>query len=262
MPRTNRGDALRAEAASEQHPGDPLAPRDDVPATAAKPTTLKDIPYAGESPPEDKDAEIARLRAQLAHQQSQAVPRMTAIAAQASNKPAGYWTVFDSLAKDTKRVHQPVLGKDYALHATEPCYMPPEHAMKFLCDEAFRVFDDQERAVKAVPKVNVEASTGGILLQPGQVVATIDELTDNALKARCAQLPKGHTIAASGDRVAMLRHIAGEQIADVKRKEALMATTDDAKIINEQSGGLAERLAQNDIERLIPSTRLQELLKG
>lgn len=271
MPRTNRGDAMRAEAAAEKDQTDPLAP-ENMPAVpraaamvaasigAAAVAALQT--HAAADPGDQPQARVKKPTTLTEITAAGHGPNGAAEDAPGGHNPRGLWTVFDTLAKTERRTHTPLPGFDYPLSATAPTEMPPAHAMKFLCDEAFKVFDEYGNAVKALPKVDVEAATGGVILKPGQTVASLDELTDNALKARCAQMPKGHTVAAAGDRLAMVRHIAGEQINRELRREELLKTTDDAKIINEQSGGHAEKLSHRDIERMIPSARLQDMLKG
>ena len=102
------------------------------------------------------------------------------------------WFVLDSNARDRKnpRFHEVAPGEGYALSAYEKCKMPKAHALVFLRDTAFVVFDEAGQQVRALPKAAI--SEGAALqLEPGQTVAEYDELLDDALLARALMRPGG-----------------------------------------------------------------------
>lgn len=126
-------------------------------------------------------------------------------------KAAKPWTVFDSNAKSEPRVHEPIAGVEYRLSNSEPTQMPKEHALVFLIDPAFRVFDSSGQQMQALPKVTMNVATGGIILRPGQVVANFSELTDEALASRVMRIPGGKDLIDDG-REAIMEALASHSI--------------------------------------------------
>lgn len=151
------------------------------------------------------------------------------------------WSVFDDNAREIapdgrtpmRRRHEPIPGKVYDLSAFEPTQMAKSHAMKFLCDKKFKVYDEAGKLVNPIADVKTASANGGIILQPGQVVANVDELSDSALAARCAMTMGGHDIAEHGTREEMVDWLLSEP--DRKRAR----TGDDA---------VSERLKQAQVE--------------
>lgn len=119
------------------------------------------------------------------------------------------WTVLDTLQNgDKPRVHD-IAGKKYPLFSDpdRACEVPEEHARVFLKDQAFRVFNEVGDEIATLSAEATEAGVGRDVpkLQPGQVVADADELTDDALKTRVAMRPGGDKlIRAKPSRAAMI----------------------------------------------------------
>lgn len=109
--------------------------------------------------------------------------------------PAGYWFVKDQNARELDaagavipRLHEPVLGVRYALSFEKATAMPEAHARVFLKDPAFIVTNADG---EPVAPLNPDAMTRVMpnRLKPGTVIATLEELTHDALLTRAAQLP-------------------------------------------------------------------------
>lgn len=90
-----------------------------------------------------------------------------------------------------KRYHV-IDGRTYALSADpdEPCTVPLAHALKFLQDPSFKVFDSDGNLMEMLRSV----AHGGQALQPHQCIATYAELTKEALLSRAMRMPNGATM--------------------------------------------------------------------
>lgn len=100
------------------------------------------------------------------------------------------WTVFCENAVPTpgnptgEQIHETRDGTPYALFAKKGCEMPARHAIDFLIDPAFHVHD--ENAERVFPRVSGTAAAP--VLQPGQVVVSLAELSDQAILVRAMQV--------------------------------------------------------------------------
>lgn len=81
--------------------------------------------------------------------------------------------------------HETRDGTPYKLHAKQACPMPARHAVDFLIDPAFVVVDDNGERV--FPRATAIAGAAPVL-QPGQVVVTLAELSDQAILVRAMQI--------------------------------------------------------------------------
>lgn len=106
------------------------------------------------------------------------------------------YEVFDMNAQpgaQGARTHQIIVGrhprtgepivKNYSLRSDEATLMPMGHAMQFLKDDAFGVYDAKGNRIEPVRDNNVKARNLG--LATDEVVAVLDELTIDALYKRC-----------------------------------------------------------------------------
>lgn len=86
----------------------------------------------------------------------------------------------------------------YNLRSDERTKMPMDHAMQFLRDKAFQVFDAAGNLIKPVPVT--DRTDGKLVLGDDQVVAEYDELSREALWKRVKALPGSDKIGkASGN---------------------------------------------------------------
>ena len=90
----------------------------------------------------------------------------------------------------------------YKLSRSEPVEMSESHAMQFLKDDAFIVTDADGKRLKTVSKKDVDV--GNIVLEADEVVAKYDELTREALYARCKIIPGAEEIKAGSRKDAMV----------------------------------------------------------
>lgn len=126
---------------------------------------------------------------------------------------AEIWTVIDTTARTAPRVHEPVIGYTYSLKHSEKTSMPKTHAVVFLRDPAFRVFD--EAGIEQIPLPDAEAidpRKPRMALEKGQTIARFDELTDTAMLARVITRPGGFTVPQT--REAMTAFLAGAPLVE------------------------------------------------
>lgn len=114
------------------------------------------------------------------------------------------YMVTDSNAKAGPRKHEiPVVTgtdgevlqtKTYELKSEVPTEMPESHAMFFLRDPSFHVFDEAGNIVKPVPVI--DGGMGGFALAEDQLIATYDELAKESLYRRCKVIAGSDSITA------------------------------------------------------------------
>lgn len=106
------------------------------------------------------------------------------------------WSVYDLNAyevrdgKPVARIHDVKPGVRYPLTATEAKEMPEEHARIFLKDPAFKVLNADGEEVASLEEAQ-KSRKPPEALEPGQVIAKLEELTTDALLTRAALLPGG-----------------------------------------------------------------------
>lgn len=136
-------------------------------------------------------------------------------AGSAENLEPGLYEVFDTLAQfdpgpAKTREHMPVPGSKYALSSTVPTKMPREHALKFLCDDAFVVRDENGHRLSPVPQQEAERHRGAALnLRRDQAIAHYGELKPSALLARC-HMAGGHHLTSAHTSEDMIAYLTGE----------------------------------------------------
>ena len=142
----------------------------------------------------------------------------------------GQWSVSDTHAKTAPRTHEPVAGFFYQLTAQAKTPMQRSHAVVFLRDKAFRVWDDHGRLQAALPDQDtLRATKGGIVLREGQAVANYEELTTEALFARCVARPSGHEVNPD-DRAAMVEFLkTAPMVVELPRDQRARDMTSDAE---------------------------------
>lgn len=118
--------------------------------------------------------------------------------------PAETWKVIDRNAREKPRVHEPAPGHIYALSFDKATEMPRQHAVVFLRDPAFRVFDEAGAEQTGLPGAERgDALNKRPALEPDETIARFDELTTTALLARAVLRPGGHEIPPK-DRKALV----------------------------------------------------------
>jgi len=126
------------------------------------------------------------------------------------------WSVRDTNqgrdGSEKPRVHV-IGGVKYGLWSDKDTKMPEAHARIFLKDPAFRVFNDAGDEIAPLTQA-MKTKTGEAIpaLQPGEVVANLTELTDDALKTRLAMFPGGDR-KMRGTRDEMIDFILERQAA-------------------------------------------------
>ena len=137
----------------------------------------------------------------------------------------GAWTVFDMNArrrdKDGQvigRTHTTRTGKDYKLFADQGTKMPESDARTFLID-GFRVLNEEGVEVRNIP--DEATQDAGVIprLQLGQTVAHYDELTNQALRGRCARKPGGERFNKNTSRKLLIDFLMGEYEPDAEEDQ-------------------------------------------
>lgn len=101
------------------------------------------------------------------------------------------------------------VARTFKFKAGKPTALPPEIAVKFLKTDTFKLTDEKGTVLpwRGVPRQPDELQAGEkLILKPEEVVANLDELHDDALWLRVAQLPGGEK-ANREDRDAMISYI-------------------------------------------------------
>ena len=96
----------------------------------------------------------------------------------------------DVIVKLEKATDGTITGAEtvqYELYSNKGCKMPMEHALKFLCDAAFKVVNNEGNRVMPVPKF--DASKPITVLADDEIVCKIVELSRDALMRRVKVLP-------------------------------------------------------------------------
>lgn len=150
--------------------------------------------------------------------------KIAAIDAAADN----HWSVLDKNAKTAARTHEPVAGFFYELTAQRKTAMPRKHAVVFLRDSAFRVFNEHGQEQSPLPDMSaIKAGKGRVALEEGQTIANYEELTGNALFARCVARPGGYEVDP-GDREAMVEFLkTAPTVLELPRSERVRDMTSD-----------------------------------
>ncbi|WP_417790288.1 hypothetical protein [Terasakiella pusilla] len=101
-----------------------------------------------------------------------------------------------------------IVAYDFKYNEATP--MPAGHARRFLHIPQFKIYEDESlnTLVPTVSKADSNADKKGVQLQPGQVIARLDELSTEALFNRCCQYAGSETLGQASDRtdaIAFLR---------------------------------------------------------
>lgn len=146
------------------------------------------------------------------------------------NQKDGEWAVFDTKARQPDpskpgetlpRLHEARMGMAYPLRFDKPCYMPEGDARVFLKDPAFKVVDADGRHVASLDPAQMNR-TAPAMLPAEMVVAHLNELTDEALLTRVAQISGGYRYTRAAPREVLIEAlISGQTPADDGRTELL-----------------------------------------
>lgn len=135
------------------------------------------------------------------------------------SRPSAFFEVYDRNCSPAipRRVHDIYVDgrlTSFTFEINKAVDLDEKIALIFLKDEAFEVIDPATgKRLLPLPKVEKTAS-GAPILSPLQTVARWDELTDEALYARCQQIAGGQSLEKS-DRLGMVSFLANANGADV-----------------------------------------------
>jgi hypothetical protein len=150
----------------------------------------------------------------------------------------GEWGVRDKNARQLKddgsgqvqpRFHEVRAGVQYGLVYDKPLYMPEADARVFLKDEAFVVTDENDNPVQPLAATAL-LRTAPTKLAPNMVVADLNELTDEALLTRAAQITGSGamTFTTATPRELLVRYLTAENgSAGATRGRSASAPVDD-----------------------------------
>jgi len=150
----------------------------------------------------------------------------------------GEWAVFDRNAREpdpakpgeTKpRTHEARMGVAYPLRFDVPFYMAESDARVFLKDPAFKVLDDKGREVAPLDPLQM-GRTPPALLPADMVVASVHELTDEALLTRVAQMGGGYRYTRAAPREVLIEALISGQTPPDTGTELLADEIDPAAV--------------------------------
>lgn len=143
----------------------------------------------------------------------------------AGSTPQGKWRVRDTNARvvhDGKvqgRTHEILPGISYTLYFDTDTPMPEEHARRFLIDEAFIVLTPD--GTRLVPfSEQVKSRDLPPSLKANQVVASLDELTHDALMNRSLLKPGAPKFSKRTSREVMIEFLTGAHEAEGEGRRA------------------------------------------
>ena len=148
----------------------------------------------------------------------------------------GMWSVLDKVAKGGPRTHT-VNGEAITLKPGEQKYLPPGVAAKFLSSDSFTVRNEEGDVVSSLSKsgVNQAGQVKKFDLGPDEVVASLEELTKDALLGRAARFP------------------GGERLSKAKREDLITF------IQNARENGVGEMPASSDMSVAEGSVEVDEM---
>ena len=123
------------------------------------------------------------------------------------------------------RPHEIRPGVVYELSFREPKMMPEGDARIFLKDSAFIVTDEMGRTVAPL-SVTAQSRVLPGQLEANMVLADLNELTDEALLTRAAQLPDGHRLNSETSRERLVHFIVAAHTMKGRQKAGRAAPTD------------------------------------
>jgi len=145
--------------------------------------------------------------------------------------------VMDTNARFGPRVHQ-IENTNYSLRNDEMTPVPVRHALMFLADPAFRVFDQDKNKVERSVRAH---GSEEIKLQPHQTVATFHELSKEALLVRARKEVGGESFKTSSKREELIEFLIHGRTDPVKKVEA------DPAELPVSDGGVDTELSDDDI---------------
>ena len=153
-------------------------------------------------------------------------------------------TAIDRDGKPVARSHDVIIGRDgddvqiktYHLSSQKGTKMPLDHAMKFL-HPGFRVVDGDGVVIKPVEKR--ERIVAPQQLRPDELVAGVEELSDESLFKRAKVLPLSDGITLESSRQEMIDFIVSTNRAT------------DAPGQGAQGSNVPKEMSQGELDRLL-----------
>lgn len=138
----------------------------------------------------------------------------------------------------------------YDLSSHTACEMPMEHALKFLCDAAFKVINTDGNRVMPVPKFDVSKPITH--LEDDEIVCKIAEMSREALMHRVKVLPGSEEVRGDAKAAELVEFLvswnrAKKGLSDGERAVADMIAKGDL---------LSEALSPELAEKLLPRSPL------
>ncbi len=164
------------------------------------------------------------------------------------------WGVKDLNARVAPRVHEAAPGVTYSLKADEFMPMPAAHAAAFLKDPAFMVVNADGEPVSTVASAAFdEAGKTRVELEPGQVIANIEELTVASLLAR-ARAAGGDSFSEHTKRATLVAFLMGDLAnldEDVAKKVRSTQAARRGPARAKDDDGLTEDMDEQDAAKIL-----------
>ncbi|KKL65181.1 hypothetical protein LCGC14_2157560 [marine sediment metagenome] len=129
-------------------------------------------------------------------------------------------------------------------HATP---MPFSHAMKFLHIQSFECRHPDGTLIPPLPNLAEQSNSGAApVLRPSQVIAELDELSDDALVRRCNAISGGEQMSVTSGKDSLVRFLLNretrKQEAEASKREAAVEVEAGIEISAEPAGADMDRL--------------------
>lgn len=147
--------------------------------------------------------------------------------------PAGGVRIHDIITEFESDGKTPRKIQPFKLSSETATEMESDSAMIFLKDKAFIVTDANGQRIDPMP-IDKDGGLGGMKLNPGEVVAALEELTTKALYRRCKIVAASSTITDQSSREDMIAFLTDQGVPkDVVNKTEQPAGADVGGMMSE-----------------------------
>lgn len=148
--------------------------------------------------------------------------------------------------RDGRDNHGGIIIKDYGLTSDTPTEMPYHHGMQFARHAGFLVTTKDGEIitpVAATPEAGVK-----VALEPGQVIAGLDELTTDALKKRAFGLPDADTLGKRPGRDVLIKWLKEGEAAKQSRVGRGRGSDEVAAMV----AGAGDPMSEDQLSKMFP----------
>ncbi len=140
------------------------------------------------------------------------------------------------------------LTKSYILHAEQDCPMPMDHALLFLKDPMFQVYNPKGELM--APVIVAQRGSKEWDLPDDQCIANLNELSKMSLFKRCKVLVGSEHLTVESSVPDLIEFLTSQ------RRKDRRGTLSDAEIEMANKAGGAEVMAGSDLATMMPTSDL------